>query len=260
MAKNQMQQGEQGRVFYILPFTASINAMYERLSEAISKEKVGMLHGKLNFYLNDYFDDLQYDLNTKKASIKEIKANYKNIVTPIKICTPFQLLKHLFGIKGYEQGIFEMSGCYLIFDEIHAYSPDVFAQIKVLLEFTTKNLQAKVMIMTATMPRFLQDEIEQSIGKPPIIKANQTLYDNFKRHKVILKEGLLSENLAEITTLLQNGKKILVVCNTVRSSQTVFVALKIVLLKTKEFYYMAHLQEKIEVPKKRFCFLKKLNF
>jgi len=224
--KNQMQQGEQGRVFYILPFTASINAMYERLSEAISKEKVGMLHGKLNFYLNDYFDDLQFDLNTKKASIKEIKANYKNIVTPIKICTPFQLLKHLFGIKGYEQGIFEMSGCYLIFDEIHAYSPDVFAQIKVLLEFTTKNLQAKVMIMTATMPRFLQDEIEQSIGKPPIVKANQTLYDNFKRHKVILKEGLLSENLAEITMLLQKGKKILVVCNTVRSSQTVFLALK----------------------------------
>jgi CRISPR-associated endonuclease/helicase Cas3 len=224
--QNQMHQSEQGRVFYILPFTASINAMYERLSEAISKEKVGMLHGKLNFYLNDYFDDLQYDLNTKKASIKEIKANYKNIITPIKICTPFQLLKHLFGIKGYEQGIFEMSGCYLVFDEIHAYSPDVFAQIKVLLEFTTNYLQAKVMIMTATMPRFLQDEIEKSIGKPPIVKANQTLYDSFKRHKVVLKEGLLSENLDQITTLLQQGKKVLVVCNTVRSSQTAFLELR----------------------------------
>ncbi len=224
--QNQMKQGEEGRVFYILPFTASINAMYERLSDAISKEKVGMLHGKLSFYLNDYFDDLQYDLNTKKASIKEIKANYKNIVTPIKVCTPFQLLKHLFGIKGYEQGIFEMSGCYLIFDEIHAYSPDVFAQIKVLLEFTTKYLQAKVMIMTATMPRFLQDEIEQSIGQFSMIKANQTLYDSFKRHKVVLREGLLNENLDEISLLLKEGKKILVVCNTVRSSQTVFLTLK----------------------------------
>lgn len=224
--QNQMQHGHQGRVFYILPFTASINAMYVRLSDAISKEKVGMLHGKLSFYLNDYFDDLQYDLNTKKASIKEIKANYKNIVTPIKVCTPFQLLKHLFGIKGYEQGIFEMSGCYLIFDEIHAYSPDVFAQIKVLLEFTTKYLQAKVMIMTATMPHFLQDEIEQSIGVFSMIKANRALYDSFRRHKVILKEGLLSDNLNEMAMLLQQGKKILVVCNTVRSSQTVFLELK----------------------------------
>ncbi|MBK7635096.1 MAG: hypothetical protein IPJ13_13105 [Saprospiraceae bacterium] len=100
-----------------------------------------------------------------------------------------------------------MSGCYLIFDEIHAYSPDVFAQIKVLLEFTTNYLQAKVMIMTATMPRFLQQELEQSIGHFEMVKANQTLYDSFKRHKVILKEGLLSENLNEIVTLLQEGKK-----------------------------------------------------
>ncbi|MBK7635097.1 MAG: CRISPR-associated endonuclease Cas3'' [Saprospiraceae bacterium] len=97
--QKQMQKGEQGRVFYILPFTASINAMYERLRDAISKEKVGMLHGKLNFYLNAYFDDLQYDFNTKKASIKEIKGNFKNIVTPIKICTPFQLLKASFWYK-----------------------------------------------------------------------------------------------------------------------------------------------------------------
>lgn len=224
--QNQMQNGGQGRVFYILPFTASINAMYERLNNDISKEKVGMLHGKLNFYLNDYFDDLQYNLNTKKASIKEIKDSYKSIATPIKVCTPFQLLKHLFGIKGYEQGIFEMSGCYLIFDEIHAYSPDVFAQIKVLLEFTTKYLQARVIIMTATMPRFLQDEIQQSIGFYSMIKASRTLYDDFRRHKVILKEGLLSNNLGEIIALLKQGRKVLVVCNTVRSSQNVFLKLK----------------------------------
>lgn len=219
---------DQGRLFYILPFTASINAMYERLNDAIGKdkEKVGMLHGKLNDYLNNYFDDLQYGVDTKKEKIQELREKYKNIVTPIKIVTPFQLLKHLFGLKGYEQGIFEMAGCYLVFDEIHAYSPNVFAQIKVLLEFAVKHLKAKVMIMTATMPHFLQKELEKSIGKFNFIGADKKLYDDFKRHRVLLRNGLLTDSLGEIQSRLERGEKVLVVCNTVKSAQETYLRLK----------------------------------
>jgi CRISPR-associated endonuclease/helicase Cas3 len=226
--QNQLHLNGQARVFYILPFTASINAMYERLTEATGEEKgkVGMLHGKLSDYLNNYFDDLQYSVTAKKDSIRSIKEKFKNIITPVKVTTPFQLLKHLFGLKGYEQGLFEMAGSYLIFDEIHAYSPEVFAQIKVLIEFATKHLNAKVMIMTATMPRFLKEELEKSIGNFDVVKASKKLYEDFKRHKVILKDGLLVDNLDEIKSCLQKGKKVLVVCNTVKSAQIVFQNLK----------------------------------
>lgn len=224
---NQLKTNGQGRVFYVLPFTASINAMYERLNQAIGPEKgkVGMLHGKLNDYLNSYFDDLQYDVTAKKESIKNIRERYRSILPPVKVTTPFQLLKHLFGIKGYEQGFFEMAGSYLIFDEIHAYSPDVFAQIKVLLELAANHLHAKVMIMTATMPRFLQKQLED-IGTFSMIKADDALYKSFRRHKVILREGLLSNHLDKIKEQLEDGKKILVVCNTVKSSQYVYKELK----------------------------------
>ncbi len=226
--QKQLKTTGQGRVFYILPFTASINAMYERLNKAIGHEKgkVGMLHGKLNDYLNNYFDDLQYDVNAKKESIKKIKEQYQSILPPVKVTTPFQLLKYLFGLKGYEQGFFEMTGSYLIFDEIHAYSPDVFAQIKVLLELTTKYLDVKVMIMTATMPRFLQKELEDSIGRFSIVKADDKLYESFRRHKVVLQKGLLRNHLNVLKQQLSDGKKILVVCNTVKSSQYVYKELK----------------------------------
>ncbi|GAB6008899.1 CRISPR-associated helicase Cas3' [Dysgonomonas reticulitermitis] len=227
--KSQMENTEnQGRVFYVLPFTASINAMYERLNKVIGieSEKVGMLHGKLNDYLNNYFENLQYDVDVKKLKIHELQEKYKSIITPIKITTPFQLLKHLFGLKGYEQGIFEMSGCYLIFDEIHAYSPDVFAQIKVLLEFATRHLKAKVMIMTATMPKFLRKELEEGLGIYVPVKATQELYDQFRRHCVVLHDGLLSESYDAIKASLKDGKKVLVVCNTVKSAQQAFLRLK----------------------------------
>ena len=227
LQKQMVNQG-QGRVFYILPFTASINAMYERLNNAIGKEqeKVGMLHGKLSDYLNNYFDDLQYAIEEKKDSIYSIKEKFKSIVTPVKVVTPFQLLKHLFGLKGYEQGIFEMAGAYLIFDEIHAYNPETFAQIKVLLEFATKNLQAKVMIMTATVPRFMRSELERSIGNFTIVQADTYLYSQFKRHRVELRNGLLEDNLDEIKGQLLAGRKVLVVCNTVKSAQKIFAELK----------------------------------
>jgi CRISPR-associated endonuclease/helicase Cas3 len=224
--EKQLETYGQARIFYILPFTASINAMYERLDNGFGSKKVGMLHGKLTDYLNNYFNDLQYEVNAKKDSIKELKEKYKSITTPVKVVTPFQLLKHLFGLKGYEQGIFEMAGSYLIFDEIHAYSPDVFAQIKALLEFTTKYLKVKVMIMTATMPRFLQTELEQSIGSFVQISANSSLYNSFKRHRIVLHEGLLSDQIGVIRDVLKEGKKVLVVCNTVKSSQDTFSQLK----------------------------------
>jgi len=222
--KNQMSISGQGKIFYILPFTASINAMFERLSDAFgrSTEKVGMLHGKLRSYLNDYFDNSQYTPEEKRETIEGIRAKFRSVITPLKIVTPFQLLKHLFGLKGYEQGIFEMAGGYFILDEIHAYNPEVFAQIRVLLEFATKYLGVKVMVMSATIPKFLLAELEKCIGSPKIVKADNQLYSNLRRHRIVLKAGRLNESLSVIKDQLLKGKKVLVVCNTVRSSQRVF--------------------------------------
>ena len=226
--KKQMELYGQGRVFYVLPFTASINAMYERLNDDINPgtQKVGMLHGKLADYLNNYFEEFQYSVGDKKEEINSIKKKFKTLHTPVKVVTPFQLLKHLFGLKGFEQGIFEWVGGYFIFDEIHAYSPEVFAQIKVLLEFVTKHLNTKVMIMTATMPGFLKQELKTAIGSFTGVEAESSLFQSFRRHRVIVKEGLLSDSLSFIHSELKAGKKVLVVCNTVLEAQHVFNFLK----------------------------------
>lgn len=226
--RKQMKVYGQGRVFYVLPFTASINAMYERLSEGIKSEdqKVGMLHGKLSDYLNNYFEEFQYSVSEKKEKIGSIKGKFRTLNTPVKVVTPFQLLKHLFGLKGFEQGMFEWVGGYFIFDEIHAYSPEVFAQIKVLVEFVTKHLNTKVMVMTATMPSFLKKQLKDAISIHTEVVAERKLYQSFRRHRVIVKEGLLSEGLSLIRNELQAGKKVLVVCNTVFEAQQVLDSLK----------------------------------
>lgn len=215
----------QGRIFYILPYTASINAMYERLNRNINSTvpKVGMVHGKLAQYIENKMSgdkSVQGDKNKK-----QLIEDFKTLVTPIKITTPFQLLKHIFGLKGFEKGLFEWAGGYFVFDEIHAYDARVFAQIIVLLEFATKNLGVKALIMTATLPAFMKKEIEKAIGNFTSITANKELYTSFTRHRVILKDGLLCSSLSEIQKEIDSGKKVLVVCNTVERSQTVLQSL-----------------------------------
>jgi CRISPR-associated endonuclease/helicase Cas3 len=225
--KHQMELKGQGRTFYVLPFTASINAMFERLrneEKGMGEQAVGMIHGKLDAYLYDVFQECGR-LEDQKALIKEVKEQFKTLQTPLKVLTPFQLLKNIFGLSGFEKGIFEWVGGYFIFDEIHAYEPEVIAQIVVLLKYITRKLDANVFIMTATLPTFLREILQQAIGEHSTIFAEPRLYDTFKRHRVLLKAGLLADNLNMIKADLADGKKVLVVCNTVLQAQEVYKAL-----------------------------------
>lgn len=220
--KKQIETKGQGRVFYILPYTASINAMYERLNKKINADipKVGMIHGKLAQYL-EYKMENDSSSNGEKDKLQLLE-DFKTLVTPIKIITPFQLLKYIFGLKGFEKGIMEWSGGYFIFDEIHAYDAIVFAQIIVLLEFITKYLNASVHIMTATLPCFLKKEITKVIGNYTEIKADDELYKAFERHKIKLIDAFIIDYTDNIQQTINSGKKVLVVCNTVEQAQNMY--------------------------------------
>lgn len=223
----QLKENGQGRTFYILPFTASINAMFERLDEKMqgNNEIVGVVHGKLAEYIESRFEKEEYSVKNEILK-RELKESYRALVPPLKVATPFQLLKSIFGLKGFEKGIFEMSGGYFIFDEIHAYDPEVTAQIKVLIEFATKYLNVNVCLMTATLPTFLKQEFAEAIGEFTEISADKELYQSFIRHRIKVAEGLLSNHIADIQKRLVNGDKVLVVCNTVKQAQNIYNSLE----------------------------------
>ena len=222
----QMKENGQGRTFYILPFTASINAMFERLDEKMqgNNEIVGVVHGKLSEYIESRFGEETYSWQNEKLK-HELKDSFRALVTPLKVATPFQLLKSIFGLKGFEKGIFEMSGGYFIFDEIHAYDPEVTAQIKVLIEFAAKVLNVKVCLMTATLPTFLKKEFTDAIGEYSEISADAKLYQSFIRHRIKVADGLLSEHIEDIQQRLNAGDKVLVVSNTVKQAQSIYNSL-----------------------------------
>jgi len=228
--KNQIKGGHQGRVFYILPFTASINAMHKRFVKDIEGENIapsnskyiGILHGKVDQYLAQFFEDLEDDRHEYKDRLKKIKEIQRQMVHPLKIVTPFQILKYCYGVKGFEKGFTELVGSMLIFDEIHAYDTQTFAQIVVSLKWLSEHLAIRTLIMTATLPSFMIEELQKAVGSSVVIRADKQLLRKLNRHHIHILEGSIFDQIALIDKSLKEGKRIIVVCNTVANAQKLF--------------------------------------
>lgn len=222
--QNQLLE-RQGRTFYILPFTASINAMTKRLSNNEKKgfndeSLVGLLHGKSKFFIDEFYE------KKDGQSLKDLIDINKKIVKPFKIVTPFQILKWAFGVKGFEKGFTELAGSYLIFDEIHIYDKDLFRRILFFIEWLIEKLKVKVFIMTATMPTFMQEHIKSILNIEKEIRPEQSLINDIKRHKVKLLNGIIEEYITFIQKKIDNRKTVLVVCNTVAKAQLMYQKIK----------------------------------
>ncbi len=239
--ERQIEERGTGSIFYVLPFTASINAMWRRLRDeqhGFGVQYVGMLHGNLDAILHQFFEE-NGDSEDISSKIREVKTQYQQHLMPLRVVTPFQLLKHIFGLKGFEKGLFEWTGGTFIFDEIHAYEPGTLAQILVLLQYAVRERGVRVFVMTATLPSFLKKMIAEILDNPTEMSASAELYANFRRHRVKIQEGQLPEKLDRIKQALSEKitqkeggkeierlKRVLVVCNTVQRAQQVFESLQ----------------------------------
>lgn len=214
----------QGRAFYILPFTASINAMTKRVSsdkKGFGDESlVGLLHGKAKFFIDEHYE------KKDGQSLKDLIDINKKIIKPFKVVTPFQILKWAFGVKGFEKGFTELAGSYLIFDEIHIYDRGLFERILFFIEWLIEKLEVKVFIMTATMPTFMQEHIKKTLKIEQEIRPSQELINNIKRHKIKLLDSTIEEQKSFIQSKIDSGKTVLVVCNTVAKAQEMYEAIK----------------------------------
>ncbi|BAW29302.1 CRISPR-associated helicase, Cas3 family [Methanosarcina thermophila] len=209
------------RVFYLLPYTASINAMYKRLQEDFKDpELIGIQHSKAMYYLYRSFEDEEdYLIATKKA--RQLKSLTDKIYRPYKIATPHQILKSMFGIRGFEQNLAEMSNALIIMDEIHAYDAHMTALILETLKIL-KGYQANFLIMSATLPSFLKEMFKRELEITTEISFTEDELDKFTRHKVSVLNGNIFDNLDLIRKELADNKKVLVVCNTVARAQNVY--------------------------------------
>lgn len=220
-------QEDNGRLFYTLPYTASLNAMYKRMQQMFPENSVGLLHHKNAAFLYQLYEQ-EHSVNAG-AYAKSLADLARELYFPIKVLTPHQILRVALRGKGWELGLAEfINGCF-IFDEIHAYEPLIVGLIVASAKWL-QSLGAKVLFASATMPQFLEDILKANlkIQETDVISPNPNderdrIVCNKKRQKIRVAEGSLLSDIDNITQdILDNpAKKVLIVCNYVATSQDV---------------------------------------
>lgn len=199
-----------GRVFYTLPFQASINAMYERICADLEGcvDDVRLLHSISQLVI--------------EGNRIEERAIQDKFGAAIKVLTPHQLACIALGTRGYEAALFDVRGCDVILDEIHTYS-DIVQSIVLKIVEALNVVECRIHVGTATMPSVLEKEVLKLLGEEQVqyVELPEEVLNSFNRHTVYKKTDF-AQLLPIINQAMEEGKKLLIVCNRVARALAVF--------------------------------------
>ena len=197
-----------GRVFYTLPFQASINAMYERIKSTVPNKDVRVLHSTSALLVKN---------NKEEQTLQSFGG------ASIKVLTPHQLAAVVFGTSGFESIMLDLQGTDVILDEIHTYT-DVSRAMVLEIVRTLLQLDCRIHIGTATMPTLLYKEVLnllQEKGEVYEVKLENEVLDQFDRH-IVHKMESEAEIDAVLTTAFEQKEKVLLIFNTIKKAQSEF--------------------------------------
>ncbi|HBH00606.1 MAG TPA: hypothetical protein DDZ42_01610 [Candidatus Rokubacteria bacterium] len=234
----QANQARAGRVYYVLPHTASIDAMRRRLAEhrpdcpsdCGRHFPAGILHGRAAesiYGLRERPDDLSARLG-QQAVAKQVATLAREMGFTFRVCTPHQILRQALRGKGWELALGEFRGALFIFDEVHAYEP----RIAGLVLATTQLVErwgGRCAFVSATLPAFLERLIRQALSRigPTVVPLESDATDRDvllrARHRVVHRPGTVAEISA---SELRRSAATLLVCNHVRTAQDAYERLR----------------------------------
>lgn len=227
-AARQGSNGGASRLYYVLPFQASMNAMRRRLSEWFEEKNVGLQHGRSRFALYQMFLE-QEEVSPATAIKKATSASQLSRLHyfPIRVLSPYQMLSAMYRLKGYESALADTFGGLFVFDEIHAYEPKRLALILRMMEYLERNYGVRFCIMSATLPEILKGWLYEALPSLKELPVPDDLFEKFRRHRIVLLDGEL-ENDGGVHRIEEAAKRgsVLVCCNTVRRAQNVYERLK----------------------------------
>lgn len=209
------------RLFYTLPFQASMNAMFKRLEKTFSGQTIGLAHGRALLALYRLISEEETDPKQAERQARRRKNLAGLHHPPIQIFSPYQMLKAAYRLKGYEGMIADFQGAAFIFDEIHAYEPGRLALIVEMMRYLKDHHGAKFFVMSATFPSLIRQKLDEALGGQPPIQADEALYERFCRHELRMMPGEMfaPENWSAIKQDVALGKTVLICCNTVKRAQ-----------------------------------------
>lgn len=215
------------RLFYVLPYQASMNAMADRLSSRFGEANVALQHGRARHALFRRYLDREQSPKQATWAAKVESALVRLHVPPIRVLSPYQLLKAFYRLPGYEAVLADLHGGLFVMDEIHAYEVARLALILPMMGALRRDFGASICLMSATFPSLLKRWICDEIGEIHEVVADGETLCRFQRHRVHTVSGDLTtpDHIDTIAAAARDGLSVLVCCNTVRRAQDAHRAL-----------------------------------
>jgi CRISPR-associated endonuclease/helicase Cas3 len=212
--------GAGSKLIFTLPLRSAVNAIYERTIDIFGQENVGLLHSDADVYL------YEKSINHEGESFKVLDLA-RHLSLPVLVSTGDQLFPSALKYPCYEKIYSTLGYSKLVIDEVQAYDPRAVAIIVKLIEDVVK-LGGKFLLMTATLPPIVKEQIEKRVGKEnfePIDRYSQ--YGNISKHKIEMREGDILNKIDEmLEKATKENKRVLVILNTVESAQAVYKKIK----------------------------------
>lgn len=210
----------QPRVFYVLPYLASIDAMATRLGEDLATKAIGLSHSKAAQSI------LAASLGEEGAARKaRARAAATRLFRErIRVGTPYQLLRGALAGPAYASVLLDTANSVFVFDELHAYEARRFGWILATMRLW-EQLGGRIAIMSATLPHPIRALVEETLGAPvTLVRADPRYVGELRRHRVHVHGGRLDdpEPLARARAAVDAGLAVLVIANTVRRAQEVY--------------------------------------
>jgi CRISPR-associated endonuclease/helicase Cas3 len=228
-------QTENARLFYLLPYTASINAMVGRLEKVFGKERVTALHSKT---LDFFYKQLEEEESNQDKTPMELaqQARSKKYLSfelfyPVKVATLHQILKTSLKGRGWELALYDYKNALFVIDEFHTYNALLTGMLLASIKLFKRLFEAKFLFMSATIPDFMidiiinklfEDDRNCLIRPDPLSPSDREILDR-KRHILCCKEKQnVCNAISEIKSFIHVGKSVLIVVNNVKTAQQLY--------------------------------------
>ncbi len=206
------------KIVYTLPTTTTSNKLYERVQKVFAKEEVGLIHSNAKVYLEKKYEK-------ENGIVDEYFKNeflfIKNFAKPITVSTLDSLLKSFINIARFNLINANFLNSVVIIDEVHSYDFKLLGFLKRFLELCDE-LGVKVCLMSASVPNAIKELL--NLNRYKLI----TQKDLFKKkaNNISKKDIFLEDDIDAIINAYKQGKKVLVIKNTIKGATNIFNTLK----------------------------------
>lgn len=227
------------KIIYCLPFTSIIDQNYDEYRSMIEKvlgeEKVTNDRLLKHHHLSDFM----YFNEEKSFKNNESRFLIENWNSQIIVTTFMQFFETVFSNRNDNIIRYNsLSNSIVLLDEVQTIPYKYWLVINRLFKFMAEKLNMYFIFITATQPLiFNKQEIE------PLIKNEEEYFKSFKRTKLHINHEKLKLNdfLLEMEHMILNNdsKNILIILNTVKTTQETFKHIKEMELDHTKVYFLS---------------------